>query len=43
MKRKACVKVGKSFDVDLPKKVSEADLVKQVHELKMPILMYMVG
>ncbi|XP_054802240.1 bifunctional protein FolD 2 isoform X2 [Prosopis cineraria] len=34
MKRKACAEVGiKSFDVDLPEQVSEADLVKQVHEL----------
>lgn len=34
MKRKACAEVGiKSFDVDLPEQVAEADLVKQVHEL----------
>ncbi|XP_028771171.1 bifunctional protein FolD 2 [Neltuma alba] len=34
MKRKACAEVGiKSFDVDLPEQVSEADLVKQVHML----------
>ncbi|KAI9082484.1 hypothetical protein K1719_035353 [Acacia pycnantha] len=34
MKRRACAEVGiKSFDVDLPEQVSEADLLKQVHEL----------
>ncbi|KAM4086604.1 hypothetical protein ACJW30_10G114900 [Castanea mollissima] len=34
MKRKACAKVGiKSFDIDLPEQVSEADLVAKVHEL----------
>ena len=34
MKRKACAEVGiKSFDIDLPEQVSEADLVKRVHEL----------
>lgn len=34
MKRKACAEVGiKSFDVDLPEQVSEAELIKQVHEL----------
>ena len=34
MKRKACVEVGiKSFDVDLPEQVSEADLIKRVHQL----------
>ncbi|XP_010242783.1 PREDICTED: bifunctional protein FolD 2 isoform X1 [Nelumbo nucifera] len=34
MKRKACAEVGiKSFDVDLPEQVSEADLVEKVHEL----------
>lgn len=34
MKRKACAEVGiKSFDVDLPEQVSEAELVKNVHEL----------
>ena len=34
MKRKACIEVGiKSFDVDLPEQVSEAELIKQVHEL----------
>ena len=34
MKRKACAEVGiKSFDIDLPEQVSEADLVAKVHEL----------
>ncbi|GMY16886.1 bifunctional protein FolD 2-like [Fagus crenata] len=34
MKRKACAEVGiKSFDVDLPEQVSEAELVAKVHEL----------
>ncbi|KAK4282477.1 hypothetical protein QN277_013850 [Acacia crassicarpa] len=34
MKRRACAEVGiKSFDVDLPEQVSEADLLKQVQEL----------
>ncbi|KAI4349642.1 hypothetical protein L6164_010206 [Bauhinia variegata] len=34
MKRKAFCELGiKSFDIDLPEQVSEADLIKQVHEL----------
>ena len=34
MKRKACAEVGiKSFDIDLPEQVSEAELVDKVHEL----------
>uniref|UniRef100_A0A2P2JXH5 Methylenetetrahydrofolate dehydrogenase n=1 Tax=Rhizophora mucronata TaxID=61149 RepID=A0A2P2JXH5_RHIMU len=34
MKRKACAEVGiKSFDIDLPEHVSEADLIGKVHEL----------
>ncbi|XP_027349729.1 bifunctional protein FolD 2 [Abrus precatorius] len=34
MKRKACAELGiKSFDVDLPEQVSEAEVIKQVHEL----------
>ncbi|GLT42487.1 hypothetical protein SLA2020_164830 [Shorea laevis] len=34
MKRKACQEVGiKSFDVDLPEQVSEAELISKVHEL----------
>ncbi|KAL6979271.1 Bifunctional protein FolD 2 [Sarracenia purpurea var. burkii] len=34
MKRKACAEVGiKSFDVDLPEQVPEADLIRKVHEL----------
>lgn len=34
MKRKACAEVGiKSFDVDLPEDVSEADLITKVHLL----------
>ncbi|CAH2053912.1 unnamed protein product, partial [Thlaspi arvense] len=34
MKRKACAEVGiKSFDVDLPEDVCEADLITKVHEL----------
>lgn len=34
MKRKACAEVGiKSFDIDLPEEVSEADLIHKVHEL----------
>ena len=34
MKRKACAEVGiKSFDIDLPEHVSEADLISQVHQL----------
>jgi len=34
MKRKACAEVGiKSFDIDLPEQVSEADLVAKVHVL----------
>lgn len=34
MKRKACAEVGiKSFDVDLPEEVSEAELISKVHEL----------
>lgn len=34
MKRKACAEVGiKSFDVDLPEDVCEADLISKVHEL----------
>ncbi|KAG4913687.1 hypothetical protein JHK86_054120 [Glycine max] len=34
MKRKACAELGiKSFDVDLPEQVSQAELIKQVHEL----------
>lgn len=34
MKRKACAEVGiKSFDIDLPEHVSEANLISQVHLL----------
>lgn len=34
MKRKACAEVGiKSFEIDLPEKVSEAELISKVHEL----------
>lgn len=34
MKRKACAEVGiKSFDIDLPEQVSEAEVVCKVHEL----------
>ncbi|XP_052201378.1 bifunctional protein FolD 2 [Diospyros lotus] len=34
MKRKACNEVGiKSFDVDLPEQVSEAELMSKIHEL----------
>ncbi|KAL5824389.1 hypothetical protein ACOSQ3_020452 [Xanthoceras sorbifolium] len=34
MKRKACAEVGiKSFDIDLPEQVSEADLISKVDEL----------
>ena len=34
MKRKACAEVGiKSFDVDLPEDVPEADLITKVYEL----------
>ncbi|KDP28129.1 hypothetical protein JCGZ_13900 [Jatropha curcas] len=34
MKRKACVEVGiKSFGVDLPEQISEAELISKVHEL----------
>ena len=34
MKRKACAEVGiKSFDVDLPEQISEAELISRVHEL----------
>ncbi|XP_027901942.1 bifunctional protein FolD 2 [Vigna unguiculata] len=34
MKRKACAELGiKSFDVDLPEQISQAELIKQVHEL----------
>ncbi|KAL5996069.1 Bifunctional protein FolD 2 [Asimina triloba] len=34
MKRKACYELGiKSFDIDLPEEVSEAEVVKTVHEL----------
>ncbi|KAH9786332.1 Bifunctional protein FolD 2 [Citrus sinensis] len=34
MKRKACAEVGiKSFDIDLPEQVSEAELISKVHEL----------
>ncbi|XP_058179757.1 bifunctional protein FolD 2 [Rhododendron vialii] len=34
MKRKACAEVGiKSFDVDLPEQVPEAELIGKVHEL----------
>ncbi|KAK9282430.1 hypothetical protein L1049_005347 [Liquidambar formosana] len=34
MKRKACAEVGiKSFDVDLPEQVSEAEVISKVHEL----------
>ncbi|KAJ0092320.1 hypothetical protein Patl1_26639 [Pistacia atlantica] len=34
MKRKACAEVGiKSFDIDLPEQVSEAELIAKVHEL----------
>lgn len=34
MKRKACAEVGiKSFDIDLPEQVSEAEVISKVHEL----------
>ncbi|CAK9175297.1 unnamed protein product, partial [Ilex paraguariensis] len=34
MKRKACAEVGiKSFDIDLPEQVPEAELITKVHEL----------
>lgn len=34
MKRKTCAEVGiKSFDIDLPEQVSEAELISKVHEL----------
>jgi len=34
MKRKACAEVGiKSFDIDLPEQVTEAELISKVHEL----------
>lgn len=34
MKRKACAEVGiKSFDLDLPEKTSEAELINHVHQL----------
>lgn len=34
MKRKACAEVGiKSFDIDLPEQVSEAELIAKVDEL----------
>ena len=34
MKRKACAEVGiKSFDVNLPEQVPEAELISKVHEL----------
>ncbi|KAF8392599.1 hypothetical protein HHK36_022945 [Tetracentron sinense] len=34
MKRKACAEVGiKSFDIDLPEQVSEAEVISRVHEL----------
>ncbi|KAJ6724649.1 C-1-TETRAHYDROFOLATE SYNTHASE CYTOPLASMIC-RELATED [Salix viminalis] len=34
MKRKACAEVGiRSFDMNLPEQISEADLVSKVHEL----------
>ncbi|CAM8971294.1 hypothetical protein QQ045_030914 [Rhodiola kirilowii] len=34
MKRKACAEVGiKSFDIDLPENVSEAEVISKVHEL----------
>ena len=34
MKRKACLEVGiKSFEIDLPEQVSEAELISKVHEL----------
>lgn len=34
MKRKACAEVGiKSFDIDLPEQVPEAELISKVHEL----------
>lgn len=34
MKRKACAEVGiKSFDIDLPEDVAEAELIAKVHEL----------
>ncbi|XP_057439295.1 bifunctional protein FolD 2 [Lotus japonicus] len=34
MKRKACAELGiKSFDIDLPEQASEAEVIKQVHEL----------
>lgn len=34
MKRKACAEVGiKSFDLDLPEEVSQAELIAKVHEL----------
>ncbi|CAL0311088.1 unnamed protein product [Lupinus luteus] len=36
MKRKACAELGiKSFDHDLPEQVSEADLIKEVHQLNL--------
>lgn len=34
MKRMACAEVGiKSFDIDLPEQVSEAEVISKVHEL----------
>lgn len=34
MKRKSCAEVGiKSFDIDLPEDVPEAELISKVHEL----------
>ncbi|XP_010931632.1 bifunctional protein FolD 2 [Elaeis guineensis] len=34
MKRKACAEVGiRSFDLDLPEDISEADLIEKVHQL----------
>lgn len=34
MKRKACAEVGiRSFDLDLPEQVSEAEVINKVHEL----------
>ncbi|CAI8615088.1 unnamed protein product [Vicia faba] len=34
MKRKACAELGiKSFDIDLPEEASEAEIIKNVHEL----------
>lgn len=34
MKRKACAELGiKSFDIDLPEDASEAEIIKNVHEL----------